>query len=143
MSVHTFVPRVSGRALAIAAVSALLGAVAVVLALSLDADWWAVPGGVLLVLGVALALIALLMPGRNRSRVELDERGWLVSNRTGSHRGDWQQVERVLRSTDGDRLTMLVGGGSPVHLVAPEASLDALAADIAQHLNRDRGYRNL
>lgn len=141
MTVHRFAPPLPMRALVLGAALAVLGAVlAVVLVDGSGSGLWALPGGVLLAVGVALVLLAVVSTRRNAAVVELGDQGYRVSNRAGERRGDWSQVRRVKQSIEGDRLTFVDADGAEVHVVAPRGSITSLSAEVTARLNRSRGY---
>lgn len=144
MSVHRFQPRPPIRALVLGAGVGVAGAaLAVGLAAGTGRPVWATPGLVLLVLGAALVVLALVTTSRNRAEVELDDEGYVVRNRTGEQRGRWREVKAVKQSVEGDRLTFESADGTAVHVVAPEGGIAALASEVTTRMNRSRGYGRL
>jgi len=135
------------RPLAIAAGTVVIAALLVVLwrsaALPLVVG---VLGAVLLVLGLGLALTAVLLTARLRTEVLLEPEAVTVV-RGGRRRSvSWSQVREV--TLEHPRLT-LVSGDSEAGLVVvnPRSAGDRrfgdLVASITQRLDSDRGYREL
>ena len=117
-SVYTITPRPPIRALVIAAVTSLVGAVLLVVALA--SSWHvavAVVGGLLLAGGLALAVAALLTPSRLAVTVTLDDDGYRVTGSGGEQVGAWDDVTRVTQSDDGAHVTIHHGEDRRNHLI--------------------------
>lgn len=130
------------RALALAAVLMLLGVVVVLMAQLIDANPLLLVIG-LVVIGFGFALLGGVawVTRAARVRVVLDEDGYAIEGRGTTETGKWSDVGRVTRGND--RITLHHKDGTRVQLVvarSASADLDALGADIAQHLDADRGY---
>ena len=132
------------RPLAIAAGTAVVGAVLLVLAsvkgLPLAVS---VLGGLLLVLGVALALTALVLTTRLRTEVRLYPAAITVLRRGQERSVSWREVREV--SLDHPRLSLLTDDrATGLVVVNPRQASDprfgALVAQVQQRLDADRGY---
>ena len=134
------------RALAITAVTALLGALLVVLAQVLEL------GLVLIIIGVALlcfacslGVISALLMARLRSTVVLDADAIRVIRGRRTSRVPWSAVDHVMLK--GPRLTLVTkpDQGEAVTVVNPRTPTDptflSLVAAVQGRLNADRGYR--
>lgn len=135
------------RPLAIAAGTVVVAAVLLVLwhALSLPV---AVGGlaGLLLVLGVALLVTALVMTARLRTEVRLDADGIRVSRKGHQRSVSWSEVKEVGLAPP--RLTLATAErGSGVVVVNPRRPDDpvfaALVEQVRERLDRNRGYSDL
>lgn len=135
------------RALAIGAGAVVVGAVLLVLWGSLELPvvlaWLA---GLLLVLGLALTVAALVLTARLRTEVRLDETAITVSGRGQERSVTWPEVTKV--SLAHPRLSLQTGGSSTgLVLVNPRGPDDpvfgALVERVRQRLDGDRGYRDL
>lgn len=132
------------RPLAIAAGSVVVGAALLVLWQSRDLAL-AVAGlaGLLVLLGVALALAALVLTARLRTVVRLDAEAITVVRRGEERSLAWREVKEV--SLAHPRLSLRTGerGGGLV-LVNPRRPDDqvfaALVDQVRQRLDGDRGY---
>ena len=135
------------RPLAIGAGSVVVGAVLLVLwrggALPVGL---AVLGGVLMVLGILLAVAAVVLAARLRTEVSLDA-GSIAVVRSGQRRSlPWSEVREValahprliLRTDDPARALSLVNPRSP-----QDPRFQALLRGVQQRLDSDRGYQNL
>ncbi|WP_114559740.1 hypothetical protein [Desertihabitans aurantiacus] len=141
MSLHRFRPPLPIRALSVAAGLAVAGAVlSVALTAATGNRWLAAPGLVLVALGAAMLVAAVVTTSRNRAEIELDDEGYRVRNRVGERSGRWRDVSKVVLAQSGDRITFVAKDGSHVHLVCPQGSVDALVGEVTTLLNRDRGY---
>ena len=134
------------RALAIAAVSTVLGAVLMVLAQARDLGLvLMIIGSALLVFGVTLGLIAILLVARLRSTVVLDRDGVTVLRGGRHQRLAWSAIDHV--DLDGPRLSMIskCDDQPDVIVINPRTSTDptflALVAALQKRLDADRGYR--
>lgn len=126
----------------IGAVLAVLGAGLLVAS---GANGWGVlafVGGVLLLgVGVLGASVAYFSARKLQVSVALDDRGYSIRDRAGSHTGKWSEVTKVTQGPG--RLTFHNRDGSGFALYdtgRQSEQLDALAADISDRLDRDRGY---
>lgn len=136
------------RALAIAAVSAIVGAVVLVV-------WkaWTLPavvlviGALVLAFALAVAVAAVLADRRWRQTVLLDERGLSVSTRAGEQRVAWSEVKRA--KLDGDQLVFTTTSGQqhPAEVTNPHGPSERTFTDLLQamsaRLDADRGYHSL
>lgn len=136
-------PRPPVRALAVAALLTIAGAAITV---TRGAGAWGtvllVVGIVLILGGVALALLAFAAPRGQRVVVLLDEEGYRVDGPAGVRIGKWATITRVT-ATPG-RLTLYQGDRERLHLVSaagPTTQLDALGEAISRRLDAHRGYK--
>ncbi len=134
------------RALAITAVTAVVGAALVVVASALD--WptaFAVIGVVLLALAFALAVLAFVLVAQLRVAVQVDAETLTIAR--GSQRTvlAWSDVREV--ALRGRRVVLLLKGDSAqaVSIVNPRGPTDptflALLRALQRQLDDDRGYR--
>ncbi|WP_072041968.1 hypothetical protein [Nigerium massiliense] len=130
------------RAYALAAVLAIVGALLIVLA---NLNAWSVAvtviGVVLLVLGVALVGLGYVAGKRMQVSLALDERGYSIRDRSGQREGTWAGITRVTQGPG--RLTFHGTDDNGFVLYDPSGDaelLNRLAADVAEHLDHDRGY---
>jgi hypothetical protein len=134
------------RALAIAAVTTLLGAVLMVLAQARDLGLvLLILGSALNVFGLSLGLVAVLLVARLRSTVVLDSDGVTVLKGGRNQRLPWSAIDHV--DLDGPRLSMISKSDDQPGLVVinPRTPTDrtflALVAAVQKRLDADRGYR--
>jgi Bacterial PH domain len=134
------------RALAIASVTTLLGAVLLVLAQARGLGLvLLIIGSALLVFGLTLGLIAILLVFRLRSRVVLDGAGVTLYRGGRSQSLAWSAIDRV--DLEGPRLSMISNDADRPDLVLinPRTPTDqtflALVAAVQKRLDADRGYR--
>ncbi len=139
------------RALVVASVVSVLGAGVMVAS---SAFTWPVGlflfGAFLILAGVSLAVAAWLVSRRQRASVSLSEDGYLVHTAAGDESGTWGAVSKVSMAQDGSRISLVEGSGDKArttHVLRPESRLkneaarwDALGADIASRLDKNRGY---
>lgn len=145
MSSYRFRAPAPLRAVALGATLSLFGAMAAVLALVRD---WpvgaAVPGFVLLGLGVLAVVGSLVQQARQHATVTLSDEGWQVVGPGGIKGGSWADVTRVSGTDDQSRLSIESRGGV-VHLVRPvhrqSDVWDEMVADLGRRLDNSRGYR--
>lgn len=133
------------RALVIASVSAVVGAILMVL---WGANGWSaavlVLGALLLVFGVALVVSAILAARRLRQTLEVTETGLTLNDSHGARTVRWSEVRQVTLS--GPRLALLTGDGLDVaaQVLNPggrsQTTFLALAQAIQTALDADRGY---
>jgi hypothetical protein len=135
------------RPLAIGAGLVVVGAVLLVLwrAASLPVGL-AVAGGLLMLLGILLAVAAVVLAARLRTEVSLDEGAITVVRSGQRHSLPWSEVQKVTLSHP--RLTVRTDDPAKViSVVNPRSPQDprflALLRQIQQRLDTDRGYRNL
>lgn len=133
------------RALAITAVTALLGALLVVLAQVFELGLvLMIIGGVLLFSAVSLGVITALLVSRLRSTVLLDADAIRVIRGRRTSRVPWSTVDHVMLK--GPRLTVVTkpDQGEAITVVNPRTPTDptfsALVAAVQSRLNADRGY---
>lgn len=134
------------RPLAIAAVTVVVGAVLLVLRQALELPVAvAVLAGLLLVLGIALVLAALLLTTRLRTEVTLSSDAIHVLRHKQERSVSWREVTEV--SLTHPRLSLLTAersGGLVV--VNPRQASDpvfsALVDQVRRRLDADRGYRD-
>lgn len=133
------------RALAITAVTALLGALLVVLAQLFELGLvLVIIGGVLLLFAVSLGLISAVLMARLRSTVVLDAEAIRVIRGRRTSRVPWSAVDHVMLK--GPRLTVVTkpDQGEAVTVVNPRTRTDptflSLVASVQSRLNADRGY---
>jgi hypothetical protein len=134
------------RALAITAVTALLGALLVVLAQMLElGPVLVIIGAALLFFAVSLGVISALLVARLRSTVVLDSDAINVIRGRRTSRLAWSAVDHVMLK--GPRLTLVTkpDQGESVTVVNPRTPSDrtfmSLVAAVQGRLNADRGYR--
>jgi len=136
-------PRPPVRALALAAVLAIAGAVLIVVPVGgVGGIVLTVAGAVLLVCALALGLVAFAVPRRQKVVIRVDDEGYRVEAPGGVRQGEWSAVTRVTASPG--RLTLHQGERERVHLVSPAGpthEMDALGEAISRHLDANRGYR--
>lgn len=139
-SVHLITPRPPVRALIIAGVDSLLGAVLLVLSLSNSWHWVGVAFGiVLLVAGLGLAALAFAAPSARAARLVIDDEGYRLTSGGQEQQGRWDEVSRVTQSEDGTRVTIHHGPERRNHLVfvgQPPALVASVLEDIRAQLGR-------
>ncbi len=140
-TVHVISARPPLRALALGAVGTVVG-LGLVLVGSL-AGWTltSVAGWVLVAAGLGLFFAAWLAARRARVQVTLDDSGIRLDGPGGTSTIEWADVSRVSRAPD--RIVLYAKDGGVTDLVAPTSSradLDAIGADMARHLDANRGY---
>lgn len=126
------------RAFVVAAVAALVGAL--LLVGSFAWGWhvlWGVLGGLALVAGVALTIIAFLSIQRLAVHLTLDDEGYKVSGSEVDHAGQWRDVTKVTRSQEGSHVTIYHGVVRRTHLLFPAgdaAQIEEILADVRARL---------
>lgn len=139
-------PRPPVRAFFIAAVASVAGAALLVLALTQGWHWVvAVVGGVLIAVGVALAVLAFLAPERQKVQLTFTPDGYRLEGQGSSESGLWEDVTRVTQSVDGRRVTIFSGEEARHHLMfAPGSDVDIelVLQDLSVRLDAAKGYRN-
>ena len=132
------------RALAIAAVTALVGAGLMVASRALDL------GAVVLVVGlvglglaVALAAAALVLVARVRAELVMEPEAITVRRSRQVQRVPWAEIDTVTLA--GRRLALARKAGADVVVINPRTPTDptfvALLETISRRLDADRGYR--
>jgi len=136
------------RALALAAVTALLGAGIWVLAGVADLPLVVtILGAGLLVLALALAVAASVMVARVRSTVQVDRQQITLTEGTQVRSAAWADIHEV--TLKDRRLTLASrGDGTPDLIIRnPRTVIDptfrALLVSVQSHLDADRGYSPL
>ena len=140
----TLTARPPVRALAIAAVTALVAAGLIVASRVLDLGAAVfVVGLVGLALAVALAVAALVLAARARADLVMEPEAIIVRRAGQERRVPWADIDTV--TLTGPRLTLVRKSGSGVVVVNPRTRPDptfaALLSAIHHRLNTDRGYR--
>jgi uncharacterized membrane protein len=140
----TLTPPPPVRALAIAAVTALVGAALMVVSQVLDlGPVVLVVGLVGLVLAVILAVAALALGVRARAQLVLEAEAVTVRRSGQQSRVPWSDIDTV--TLTGPRLTLVRKSGADVVVVNPRTPADptfaALLAALQRRLDTDRGYR--
>lgn len=135
-------PPVPVRPLAIGAAASVIGALLLVLSVTLS---WpvvvAVLAGLVLVFGLALGVAAFVMPRRLAVRVLTTPAGYRISSGTVVREGRWVEVVRATQSGSGLRITLNRRDGGEHHIFSPAgrptAEMNHMAKDVAARL-RDR-----
>lgn len=134
------------RALAIASVAALLGAVLVVLSATTGLPGLVlVVGVVLLLAGLALAIAGLVLTARLKTTVSLDSDGLHLSRGTARTELPWREITGVdltanhilVRTSTADGAQILNPRGPS------DPSVRRLMNAVREALDADRGYQNL
>jgi hypothetical protein len=133
------------RALAISSVAALVGAILLVVPVPAGWPTWVMLlGGLIMTLGVALAIIALVATRRLRCVLLLDPAGISVVRQPRSRTLAWSEIDNV--TVRGPRLAFHLRSGRQVSVVNPPGSspavFNSLLVAVQQHLDANRGYRN-
>lgn len=145
VSRHVLRPRPPYRGYVISGLLCILGAILIVVASENGwANVWIALFAVLLALGIALALTDTWSMFRMRLYVDLDAKGYHIHGAGQERSGTWARVTKAALTESRSRLTLYHGQVGRTHIVRPgagdPAEMDALAADIAKHLDADRGY---
>jgi hypothetical protein len=142
----TLTARPPVRALGIAAVTTLLGAVLMVLAQARHLGLvLLIIGSALLVFGLSLGLVAILLMSRLRSTVVLDSDEVTVVRGGRRQSLAWSAIEQV--DLSGPRLSMISKSNDQPGLIVinPRTPTDptflAVVAAVQKRLDADRGYR--
>ena len=109
------------------------------------ARWLAIPGAVLLVAGIVLAVAGQLAVGGKRACLLLTDEGWLARPMIGrSRKGNWQGVEHIRFGGDGE-LLLQRADGTGVSLATRHLSgtRTEFADAVKQRLDAANGYRTL
>jgi hypothetical protein len=140
---HLLTPPPPVRAFGLAAAGSLVGVAGFLAPQVMGAPEWVRPVGlVVLAASLALVFVALASTRRGGVRVELDSDGLRVAGSAGPEQITWADVVKVTRAPG--RISLQRRDGSRISLVVPRGGggdLDALGADVARHLDADRGYR--
>ena len=142
-STHVIKPRPPVRAFVTAAVAALAGAV--LLVVSLTQDWHValtILGGLVLLGGVVLTVVAFLSIDRLAVRLTLDDAGYRLVGPSVDHAGDWADVTKVTQSQEGSHVTIYHGAIRRTHLLFPggdRQQIDDVLTDIRQRLQAANG----
>ena len=140
----TLTPPPPVRALAIAAVTALVAAGLMVASRVLDlGPVVLVIGSIGLGLAVALAVAAVVLGARARAELVLAPETITIRRAGQERRVPWADIDTV--TLTGPRLTLVRKSGDGVVVVNPRTPTDptftALLSAIQQRLDADRGYR--
>ncbi|MGJ3508210.1 hypothetical protein [Enemella sp. A6] len=141
MKRYVLQPPVPVRALVIAAVLVVAGALLVVLSNALS---WPgllmVLGVLLLVLGAVLIGFAFIAPIRLKVAVTTDESGYRITGGNQQAAGQWAEISRAVQSDSGGRITLEHRDGRETHILVPgnanRTVMDDIATDIGARLNR-------
>ncbi|MBB1482801.1 hypothetical protein H5392_02865 [Tessaracoccus sp. MC1865] len=142
-TVYLIQPRPPVRAFAIAAVSSLLGAV--LLVASLSSGWhvlWAVLGGVVMVTGLVLLVLAFTSMSRLAVEVTFDDDGYRVRGREVEGEGRWLDVSKVTQTQSGTRVTIHHGHERATYLMFPgndPKQVDDVVTDLRERLRTVKG----
>ncbi|HNV10768.1 MAG TPA: hypothetical protein PKN27_05495 [Propionibacteriaceae bacterium] len=145
MTTYVLKPRPPLRAFVLAAGLSVAGAVLIALAAS--GGWgtlWVVIFALVLALGVAFGAAGAVSMRTMRVFVDVTDEGWAVRG-AGQHKhGPWADVTKVTTSDHGAHISLHHGQVARTHLFCASGGEDpqmqALIADIAAHLDADRGY---
>jgi hypothetical protein len=138
---HVITARPPLRALALGAVATAIGLGLVLVGTLAGWPATAAVGWILVFVGLALFAAAWVTARRARVQVSIDDAGCSVEGPDGISRLDWADVSRVARASG--RLVLYSRDGIVTELIAPASSradLDAIGADMARHLDANRGY---
>ena len=147
MAATTFsiAPRVPIRAFLIAAVASIIGAALLVLAL---VNAWhiavVVLAVVILVAGLILLVVALMAQKASAAELVLDDEGYKLVNRAGEQWGDWAEVTRITRATDGGEVTIHEGDVKRTRLQfhsVDRARIDEILDEMGVRLDAAKGYK--
>lgn len=148
MNTYVLKPRPPMRAFFLAAILSALGALLVVVAAAnhLGAAWITL-AFIVLGIGLALGLVGWVSMSRMQTTIKLDDAGYQISGPGVDKRGEWSDVTKVTTSNGDTHLTMYHGEVGRTHIMCPGGQdgrqMAALAQDIADHLDKSRGYSNL
>lgn len=143
VSVHVLRPAPPIRAFGLASVITVIGAALLVTGF---AQHWStlvkVLLGIVLVLGLALFVAAIVTVIRMRVRAELTPTGYSFRTPAGVRHGTWADTVRVNTSESGHRLSFIDREDGVQHVVAPvggdSPEMTALTAEIVQRLEASR-----
>ncbi|MFT3971603.1 MAG: hypothetical protein QM695_15340 [Micropruina sp.] len=140
---HVLTPPLPLRAVAVAALLAIVGAVLIVLPAALRLPVaLAVVGWVLLVGAVALLVVAAVSWRRMRVVVEFTDDGFQITGPDSSEEGSWADVTKVTQAPTS--LTIHQGPERRVRLVSQRgvtAEMVHLTGDLTRRLDASRGYQ--
>ena len=142
VTTYTIQSRPPVRAFALAAVSALIGAIVIVVASALKWHWVVTVLGVLVLLaGVALLAVAFLAMKRMAVTLTLDDDGFSLIGGGTDHRGEWLDVNQVTQSGDRLHVTIYQGPQDRTHLLFSRPDqIDAVLADMTERLKQSRRH---
>ena len=145
MTTYVLKPRPPVRAFALAAVLSLAGAG--LLATAASRGWgvlWVIVAALVLAVGVAFGAAGALSTRTMRVFVDITDEGWAVHGAGQSRSGPWSEVTKVTTSDHGAHISLHHGHVARTHLFCASGGEDpqmqGLIADIAAHLDADRGY---
>lgn len=143
VTVHVLRAAPPTRALLVAALGSVLGAV--LLVLSKAQDWSVVVtvlGVIVLVAGLLLGGLAIWTMTKMQVRAELTPRGYLFRTPAGTREGTWAETTKLTASESGRRLTLHRADESVVNVLSPVGSQDPamkrLIADLTRWLSERR-----
>lgn len=137
MSERTFFlkPRPPLRAFLLAAVLSLIGGI--LTALALQHDWSAVAltlAIIVLVLGIALFVLAIVATARLGVRITLTDEGYKVSGTRTTHEGEWNDVTKVTQTVEGAHITIYHGNVRRTHLIFPAGPAQEKMQDVIDEI---------
>ncbi|HHV20257.1 MAG TPA: hypothetical protein GXZ30_01765 [Propionibacterium sp.] len=143
VSRHVLRPAPPIRALGVAAVGSVLGAVLIVLS---AANGWSGfvtgIGVIILILGLLLLALAIWTAFKMRVQVELTPTGYTFRTPAGIRVGVWAETQKVTTSETGRRLSLHNKDESVQDVISPVGAEDAamrrLVADLTERLTRSR-----
>ena len=140
-------PRPPVRALALSGGLDIVGAVLIVVGSDAANPVVAVIGVVVLVLGLALLVAALIGYRRFSTVVEIDDRGLVIRSAGKTARRRWNEINQVRAQDHHVYLWTDSDDGETLQIVCPQGSSDPevrrLETTLARALDADRGYRNI
>lgn len=146
-STFTIVPRIAVRAFFIAAIASVVGAAVLVLALAYT---WSPPvdlvvgviGALIMIAGLVLLLVAYMAQRRAIAELVLDDDGYTLVTRNGSQSGQWADVTRITRSTDGEVVTIHEGENKRIRLEfhSDRSQVDGILTEMGTRLDNAKGY---
>lgn len=143
VTVHVLRAAPPVRALGIAAVGSVLGAIFIVL--SAANNWSAIVttlGVIILVAGLALLGLAVWTMLKMRVQAELTPTGYVFRTPGGVRTGNWADTRKVTASESGRRLSLHRKDDSIQDVLSPVGTEDAamrrLVADLTERLQRPR-----
>lgn len=141
---YIIAPRPPIKGMLLAAVVSILGAL--ILAVALAKAWnpaISILGGVLLSLGVVMAMVGLVSTQTRQARLIFTPRGFELVTPNGSRMGQWDRVTRVTRSRDGRKITITEGNHQRTQMLfshSSEQQIRAIIDDMSQRLDIAKGY---
>ncbi|HVK43636.1 MAG TPA: YcxB family protein [Micropruina sp.] len=143
--IHVLTPPLPLRAVALAALLAVVGAALIVAAAAARLPVaLAVAGWIMLAGAVALVAVAWTTWRRMRVRVELSDDGYTIDGPDAHEQGRWSEVTKVTQTPT--TLVIHHGDDHRVRLVSQRgvtAELVHLTGDLARRLDASRGYTQL